>query len=277
MIPEYEAWIGKTEVFKEQLSEVNTKRLYHTLNITDSPPSSGESVFPLALLILGEPSVSPEEIGEDGHPVRGGFMPPISLKRRRFAGGEYEFHQPLRVGDEVRVTWCITDIIRKNGSSGELIFVNIRRDFHAMEVLCATEIRKIVYTDSDPKVRPIDDPEMNGEWVEEMHSDPLQLFRFSALTFNCHRIHYDRPYATEVEGYPGLVVHGPLLATLLSLFASRKSGSELKRFRFSGKRPVFDLHDFTLTGDINGNDTAKLRVLDYQSQLAVTAEAEFIP
>ena len=276
MIPEYEAWIGKTEVFKEQLSEVNTTRLYHTLNITDNPPSSGESVFPLALLILGEPSVSPEEIGEDGHPVRGGFMPPISLKRRMFSGGEYEFHQPLRVGDEVRVTWCITDIIRKNGSSGELIFVNIRRDFHAMEVLCATEIRKIVYTDSDPKVRPIDDPEMTGEWVEEMHSDPLQLFRFSALTFNGHRIHYDRPYATEVEGYPGLVVHGPLLATWLSLFAARKSGSDLKRFRFRGKRPVFDLHDFTLTGDLNGKDTAKLRVLDYQSQLAVTAEAEFI-
>ncbi len=204
-------------------------------------------------------------------------MPPISLKRRMFAGGEYEFHQPLRVGDEVRVTWCITDIIRKNGSSGELIFVNIRRDFHAMEVLCATEIRKIVYTDSDPKVRPLDDPEMNGEWVEEMHSDPLQLFRFSALTFNGHRIHYDRPYATEVEGYPGLVVHGPLLATWLSLFAARKSGSELKRFRFRGKRPVFDLHDFTLTGDPNGKDTAKLRVLDYKSQLAVTAEAEFIP
>ena len=204
-------------------------------------------------------------------------MPPISLKRRMFAGGEYEFHQPLRVGDEVRVTWCITDIISKNGSSGELIFVNIRRDFHAMEVLCATEIRKIVYTDSDPKVRPLDDPEMNGEWVEEMHSDPLQLFRFSALTFNCHRIHYDRPYATEVEGYPGLVVHGPLLATWISLFAARKSGSELKRFRFTGKRPVFDLHDFTLTGDLNGNDSAKLRVLDYQSQLAVTAEAEFIP
>ena len=277
MIPEYEAWIGKTEVFKEQLSEVNTARLYHTLNITDNPPSSGESVFPLALLILGEPSVSPEEIGEDGHPVRGGFMPPISLKRRMFAGGEYEFHQPLRVGDEVRVTWCITDIIRKNGSGGELIFVSIRRDFHAMEVLCATEIRKIVYTDSDPKVRPIDDSEMTGEWVEEMHSDPLQLFRFAALTFNGHRIHYDRPYATEVEGYPGLVVHGPLLATWLSLFAACKSGSELKRFRFRGKRPVFDLHDFTLTGDLNGKDTAKLRVLDYKSQLAVTAEAEFIP
>jgi len=277
MIPEYEAWIGKTEVIKEQLSEVNTKRLYHTLNIADSPPSFGESVFPMALLILGEPSVSPEEIGEDGHPLRGGFMPPISLKRRMFAGGEYEFHQPLLVGDEVRVTWCITDIIRKNGSSGELVFVNIRRDFHAMEVLCATEIREIVYTDSAPKVRPLDDPGMPGEWVEEMHSDPLQLFRFSALTFNGHRIHYDRPYATEIEGYPGLVVHGPLLATLLSLFATRKSGSELKRFRFRGKRPVFDLHDFTLTGDFNGNDIAELRVLDCQSQLAVTAEAEFIP
>ena len=103
------------------------------------------------------------------------------------------------------------------------------------------------------------------------------MFRYSALTFNGHRIHYDRPYATEVEAYPGLVVHGPLLATWLSLFAARESGRELKRFRFSAKRPVFDLHHFNLTGDLSGNDSAKLRVLDHQSQLAIAAEAEFIP
>ena len=277
MNSEYNEWLGKTEVFHEQISEVNAKRLHHTLTQNGNPPSSGEAVFPLFLLTLGEPSVPPNQLGEDGHPKRGSFMPPIPLKRRMFAGAEYEFHRALRVGDEVKTTWNITDITRKNGSSGELVFINILREFHVRETLCATENRNIVFTDSDPKIRELNDPEESGEWMEEMSTNPLQLFRYSALTFNCHRIHYDRAYATQVEGYPGLVVHGPLLATWLSLFAVRKSGRELKKFRFRAKRPVFDLHHFNLTGDLSGNDAAKLRVLDHQSQLAIAAEAEFIP
>ena len=277
MNSEYNEWLGKTEVFHEQISEVNAKRLHHTLTQNVNPPSSGEAVFPLFLLTLGEPSVPPNQLGEDGHPKRGSFMPNIPLKRRMFAGAEYEFNRSLRVGDEVKTTWNITDITRKNGSSGELVFINILREFHVRETLCATENRNIVFTDSDPKIRELNDPEESGEWMEEMSTNPLQLFRYSALTFNGHRIHYDRPYATEVEAYPGLVVHGPLLATWLSLFAARKSGRELKKFRFRAKRPVFDLHHFNLTGDLSGNDAAKLRVLDHQSQLAIAAEAEFIP
>ena len=277
MISEYDTWIDKKEVFSEQLTEVNSTRLHHTLNLVGKPPSLGQPVLPLALLILGEPSVPPNQTGKDGHPSRGRFMPPIPLKRRMFAGGEYEFLQPLRVGDEVRVTWCITDITRKKGSSGELIFVNIHREYHVQKTLCTTEKRNIVYTDSDPKALPLDGPEVPGEWVEDMRTDSLQLFRYSALTFNGHRIHYDRPYATEIEGYPGLVVHGPLMATWLSLFAASKSGRELSRFGFKGKRPIFDLHNFTLTGNRRGNDSADLRVIDHQFQLAITAEAEFSP
>jgi 3-methylfumaryl-CoA hydratase len=177
----------------------------------------------------------------------------------------------------VKTTWNITDITRKNGSSGELVFINILREFHVRKTLCATENRNIVFTDSDPKIRELNNPEESGEWMEEMSTNPLQLFRYSALTFNCHRIHYDRSYATEVEGYPGLVVHGPLLATWLSLFVVRKSGRKLKKFRFRAKRPVFDLHNFNLIGDLTGKDTANIRVLDHQSQLAITAEAEFLP
>ena len=110
-----------------------------------------------------------------------------------------------------------------------------------------------------------------------MRTNSLQLFRYSALTFNGHRVHYDQPYATQVESYPGLVVHGPLLATWLSLFAERKSGRRLNKFSFIGKRPVFDLHHFTLSGENSGNDSTKLCVLDHQLQIAVTAEAEFFP
>ena len=277
MNSEYNEWLGKTEVSLEQISEVNAKRLHHTLTQNCNPPSSGEAVFPLFLLTLGEPSVPPNQLGEDGHPKRGSFMPTIPLKRRMFAGAEYEFNRALRVGDEVKTTWNITDITRKNGSSGELVFINILREFHVRETLCATENRNIVFTDSDPKIRELNDPEESGEWMEEMSTNPLQLFRYSALTFNGHRIHYDLAYATEVEGYPGIVVHGPLLATWLSLFVARKSGRKLKKFRFRAKRPVFDVHHFNLTGDLSGKDAAKLRVLDHQLQLAVSAEAEFVP
>lgn len=277
MIPDYNSWIGKKEVFTDQLTEINSTRLHYTLNLSGKPPSYGEPVFPLALLMLGEPSVPPNDVGIDGHPARGEFMPPVPLKRRMFAGGDYEFHRPLRVGDVVSVSWKTTDITHKNGKSGDLVFVNILREFSVKGILCATENRKIVYTDSDPKSRTPTNPEKSGKWFEQMNTNPLQLFRYSALTFNGHRVHYDFPYATEVEGYPGLVIHGPLLATWLSLFAERKSGLKLKKFSFRGKQPIFEINNFTLNGNSNGNNSAELQVLDHKFQLAVTAEAEFFP
>ena len=273
--PEYASWINKEEIYVDQLTEVNINRLYYTLNLPRKPPTFGEPVFPLALLILGEPSVRPENLGEDGHPARGGFMPPVSLKRRMFAGGDYEFFQTLNVGDKVHVSWKISDITSKTGSSGELIFVDILREFKVNQQLCAKENRHIVYTDSKPKTGQTDEAEIPGEWTEKINTNVVQLFRYSALTFNGHRIHYDRKYATEVEGYPGLVVHGPLMATLLSLFAERNSGRQLRKYSFKGKRPVFDSDDFSLTGSFSGRDSAKLRVLDHMSQLSMTADAVF--
>ena len=274
--PEYASWINKEEIYFDQLTEVNINRLHYTLNLSGHPPSLGEPVFPLVLLILGEPSVRPEELGEDGHPARGGFMPPVPLKRRMFAGGDYEFFQPMNVGEKVNVSWKITDITSKTGSSGELVFVDILRQFKVNQQLCANEKRHIVYTDSKPKTGQKDKTEITGEWKEKINTNAVQLFRYSALTFNGHRIHYDRKYATEVEGYPGLVVHGPLLATMLSLFAERQTERKLRKFSFRGKRPVFDLNGFTLTGSFSGKDSAELRVLDHQSQLSMSAEAEFV-
>ena len=273
---EYSSWINKKEIYVDQLTEVNINRLYYTLNLPGKPPTFGEPVFPLALLILGEPSVRPENLGEDGHPARGGFMPPVPLKRRMFAGGDYEFFQTLNVGDKVHVSWKISDITRKTGSSGELVFVDILREFKVNKQLCATEKRHIVYTDSKPKTGQTDEAEIPGKWTEKINTNAVQLFRYSALTFNGHRIHYDRKYATEVERYPDLVVHGPLMATMLSLFAERQTGRKLRKFSFRGKRPVFDLDAFNLTGSFSGRDSAELRVLNNQSQLSMSAEAEFL-
>ena len=159
---------------------------------------------------------------------------------------------------------------------GELVFVDILREFKVNKQLCATEKRHIVYTDSKPKTGQTDEAEIPGEWTEKINTNAVQLFRYSALTFNGHRIHYDRKYATEVEGYPGLVVHGPLLATMLSLFAERNSGRQLRKYSFKGKRPVFDSDDFSLTGSFSGRDSAELRVLDHMSQLSMTADAVFL-
>lgn len=273
---EYASWINKEEIYFDQLTEVNISRLHYTLNLSGNPPTLGEPVFPLALLTLGEPSVRPDELGEDGHPARGSFMPPVPLKRRMFAGGDYEFFQPLNVGEKIHVSWKITDISSKTGYSGELVFVDILRQFKVNQQLCATEKRHIVYTDSKPKIGQTDEAEIPGVWKEKINTNAVQLFRYSALTFNGHRIHYDRTYATEVEGYPGLVVHGPLMATMLSLFAERQSGRKLHKFSFRGKRPIFDLDGFTLTGSFSGRDSAELRVLDHQSQLSMSAEAEFL-
>tara|TARA_B100000686_G_scaffold333072_1_gene398573 strand:+ start:374 stop:1207 length:834 start_codon:yes stop_codon:yes gene_type:complete len=274
--PEYSSWINKEEIYFDKLTEVNINRLYYTLNLPGNPPTLGNPVFPLSLLILGEPSVRPDELGEDGHPERGGFMPPVPLKRRMFAGGDYRFFQPLNVGDNVNVSWKITDISLKTGSSGELVFVNILKTFIVNQKVCATENRHIVYTDSKPKTGQTDEIETPGEWEETIYTNSIQLFRYSALTFNGHRIHYDRTYATELEGYPGLVIQGPLLATMLSLFAERHTGRKLSKFSFRGKRPVFDLNGFTLTGGFSGKDSAEFRVLDHKSQLSMSAEAEFL-
>ncbi len=272
----FESWINKEEKYIEELTEVNINRLHNTLNLAGDPPSKGEPVFPMALLILGEPSVRHEELGEDGHPSRGKFMPPVKLKRRMFAGGDYEFFKPLNVGDKVQVSWKITDITNKIGSSGELIFVEILRQFKVNNQLCANEKRHIVYTDSKPTIENNDEKEIQGEWNEIIYTNSTQLFRYSALTFNGHRIHYDRVYSTELEGYPGLVVHGPLLATMLSLFAEKKTGRKLCKFSFRGKSPVFDLNFFTLTGSFSGKDSAEFRVLNHYSQLSMSAEAAFL-
>ena len=203
-------------------------------------------------------------------------MPPVPLKRRMFAGGDYEFFQPLNVGEKVHISWEITDITSKTGNSGELVFVDILRQFKVNQQLRATEKRHIVYTDSKPKTGKTEETEILGEWKEKIKTNAVQLFRYSALTFNGHRIHYDRKYATEVERYPDIVVHGPLMATMLSLFAERQTGRKLRKFNFRGKRPVFDLNGFTLTGSFSGKDSAELRILDHQSQLSMSAEAEFL-
>jgi 3-methylfumaryl-CoA hydratase len=220
------------------------------------------------------------EIGSDGHARRGGFLPPVPLPRRMWAGGHFEFHAPLRIGDEVTRDSCITDVANKAGRSGELVFVTVRHQIRGGRGPLLTEHHHIVYRDlprpgdSPPPPRP--EPVI-PTFSRDIVPDPVLLFRYSALTFNGHRIHYDRDYATRVEGYPGLVVHGPLVATLLlDLLRRERPPARLRHFEFQALRPLFDIHPFTVCGRDEGAHGFALWARDHEGALAMTARATLV-
>jgi hydroxyacyl-ACP dehydratase HTD2-like protein with hotdog domain len=200
--------------------------------------------------------VPPDRIGPDGHPKRGGFLPPVlDLPRRMWAGGRLAFHAPLRTDDRVRRTSTITAVSEKSGGAGRLVFVTVR---HVVEGPAGTAIEEeqdIVYRGAEgAAVKPAPAaPDWPGAARRDVVPDPVMLFRYSALTGNGHRIHYDHPYVTQVEGYPGLVVHGPLQATLMAALAGQAApGRALRRFAFRGKRPCFDGRALTVLARRDG-------------------------
>jgi 3-methylfumaryl-CoA hydratase len=205
---------------------------------------------------LAQPVAPMSELGTDGHPARGGFLPPVPLPRRMWAGGELEFIDSLRVGDEAKRTSRISDISVKSGSTGTLCFVAVEHLITTPRGIAIRERQDIVYRDvtggasAPPKAPP---PPPVAKHRETHVSDPVLLFRYSALTFNGHRIHYDRDYVTKVEGYPGLIFHGPLQAALIVEFAARLNGGKPpKKFSYRGLQPLFEGGAFS----VNANDNA---------------------
>ncbi|MGB3389691.1 MAG: MaoC family dehydratase N-terminal domain-containing protein [Pseudaminobacter sp.] len=234
-------WIGRIETATDIVSERLVTGFQATLG--EGPLRPGD-IAPLAIhWCLAPAMVPPDKAGRDGHPAKGGFLPPVSLPRRMWAGGSLRFHDALRVGDEVTRVSRIAEVTAKTGRSGQLCFVSVEHEFRTGRSLAIMERQDIVYRDS--QVHPSQAKgEATGapapEWQHSVRADTLLLFRYSALTFNGHRIHYDHPYATGVEGYPGLVVHGPLQATLLLQFAARIRGECPQEFSYRGLRPMFD-------------------------------------
>lgn len=182
------------------------------------------------------------ELGRDGHPARGGLIPDMGLPRRMWAGGRLAFHAPLRAGIPARKVTTVEGIARKEGRSGPLAFVTLRHEIAQRGVPCVSEWQDIVYrADPAPGAAAPDPPRApaRAEVEERRRFSPTLLFRYSALTFNGHRIHYDLDYCREVEGYPGLVVHGPLLAQYLMLAAP----VPLRVFRFRATAPLFHFEE----------------------------------
>jgi len=270
-------WLGRTEQRTDEVTAMPLAALAATLDREDPSPGPGFEVPPLWHWLYFATVARQSELGPDGHPKRGGFLPPVALPRRMFAGGRLEFLQPLRVGDRITRTSKVTRVDGKQGRSGALVFVTVRHEFAVGGELAMTEEHDIVYRDSpQPGARAAEpQPAPAGEtFAREIAPEPVLLFRYSALTFNGHRIHYDRSYVTEVERYPGLIVHGPLIATLLlDVLRRYVPEARVRRFSFRAVRPLFDIHQFTVCGRPDGERNYQLWARDHEGALAMEASA----
>ena len=249
------AWVGRSEQVQDQLGAAPLLGLAATLDRDDPAPAPGTALPPLAHWLYFLPHARQSQLGPDGHARRGGFLPPVPLPRRMWAGGRlrWEPGNPLRVGDAARRVSRIESVTHKQGRSGEMVFVLVRHELHNAQGLALTEEQDLVYRAAAQTGEPAPPPtaaDTAAAWRREVTPDDVLLFRYSALTFNGHRIHYDRRYVTEVEGYPGLVVHGPLLATLLTDLVRRHvpPGAHIARFEFRAVRPTFDGHPLFVNG-----------------------------
>ena len=266
-------WIGREQTLTDTIDPVAVHRMELTL---DREPrlAIGDPLPPVWHPLTFIEAAPHSGLGPDGHPARGGFLPPVALPRRMWAGSRLTYDAPLRIGAHATKTSTIEDVVVKEGGSGTLCFVTIEHRVHADGAHCFTEAQDLVYRD-DPApgaARPTPKPAPDdADHSETITPSEVQLFRYSALTFNGHRIHYDRRYANEVEGYDGLVVHGPLTASLLADLAVRVGG-ELTTFSFRGVSPLIDTAPFTIHARTE-DDGTRLWAANPTGGLAMTATA----
>jgi 3-methylfumaryl-CoA hydratase len=261
-IDSLQTWVGNTETHTDQITPVPVAALSAALDRNDPFPRPGDPLPPFWHRLYFLTICRQSELGPDGHTRRGGFLPPVPLPRRMFAGGRMQFLNPLRIGDNVQRVSRIADVKVKSGRTGPLVFVVLRHEISNDAGLAIVEEQDIVYRgNSEPGAKP---PEgepapRDAMWSQEIHPDPVLLFRYSALIFVGHRIHYDRPYVTGVEGYPGLLVHGPLIATfLMELLRNNLPGAAVKSFSFRVGKPLYDTAPFKVQGRILDDGNVKL-------------------
>ena len=278
-IDNWRRWIGRTESDRDEIDLLRARAMQATL---DDPGQLLEVGDPLPHLWhwLYFWGLAPHAtLGPDGHAARGEFLPPVHLPRRMWAGGRFTFIKPLKVGGTASRQSKIADIQQKKGASGQLIFVTIEHEIADEQGPCISEVQELVFREAP---RPGEKPERGDRapvvlpWRKLVTPDPLLLFRYSALTFNGHRIHYDLKYTTEEEHYPGLVVHGPLLATLMmELVREKVEDRPITGFVYRALHPVFDTGQFSVGGR-NGKDgnSAELWIADSHGTLAMQARAD---
>lgn len=274
---QFEAWIGRTETVEDDIALAPALSAAATLDDSVTPLARGLALPPLWHWFYFLPKAPQSRLGADGHPERGGFMPPIPFPRRMFAGSRLRFHRPLRIGRSASREGVIRNVELKSGRTGSLAFVTVGYSYRQDDVLCIEEEQDIVYREPGKPVPAPPQVELppvaRGAWSRVVTPDTRLLFRFSALTFNAHRIHYDRPYAMSEEGYPGLVVHGPLTAVLLIELVRHSTPRRILGFAFRGLAPIFDLAPFRLVG-MASDSKVELEAQGPDGKTAMSASAE---
>lgn len=252
-----EDWIGKQESCVDRIDPSHAGRIAAML---DRPfPQAGDELSALWHWAFFQIPVPPSGTGPDGHIAPGGFLPKSEGNTRMWAGGRVNFHRPLTIGDSAQRQSSIKAVNEKTGRSGKLLFVTVEHEYRQNGELCLSEEQDIVYKAPAKPRLSLDKPVEDAQWSQPVEPSPLLLFRYSAVTFNGHRIHYDHPYTTEVEGYPDLVVHGPLIATLMvQAFVDANPGLKPVRLSYRGLRPLTVNKSFRVEGRIDGDGQAKL-------------------
>ncbi len=276
-LQDFTEWMGRSIASSDRITAAPVHALRATLDLPPSSVEGSELHLPWHWLYFSSPARA-GEIDVDGHPKRGGFLPPVPLPRRMWAGGRLEVKRGLIVGEEATRKSTIKTVAVKEGRSGTLVFVTVLHEISDRQGLAITEEQDLVYRDAPPAnavpARLVPHGEI-GTHSRQVIPDPVLLFRYSALTFNGHRIHYDRDYATAVEGYPGLVVHGPLIATLLLDLLQRKLPEvRVRHFSFKAVSPLIDIDPFSLHMKSDDDGRMKLWALNHEGALAMSAEAQ---
>jgi 3-methylfumaryl-CoA hydratase len=274
---DWQAWVGRKETVRERIAQERVAALAATLGVDGEFPDGG-LLPPGWHWIFFNPFVPRQGLGVDGHPKRGGFLPPVSLPRRMWAGGRLTYDKPLTIGREAARESTIKKVEVKSGRAGKLVFVTVSHVFDCGDGPCITEEQDIVYREAALPGTPAPAPSpapTDAAWSEEVRPDTVLLFRYSALTSNGHRIHYDQEYARQEENYPDLVVHGPLTATLLQAFAARHAGKSLRTFEFRGMSPLFVTNPFKLEGKQAEGGALDLWTSGPNGGLATRASAGF--
>lgn len=268
-------WIGREESAAEILTPDLVLRFNAMLD-REGDTSPGAPAPAMIHYCLCQPAAPTATLGEDGHPPRGGFMPPVPLQRRMWAGGTLDFTGDIRIGETVTRVSHIRDVTMKEGRSGVLCFVTLDHVYTSDGRPALTERQNIVYREpaAEARTKAAPEPAPAGEHTRRVTPTPPLLFRYSALTYNGHRIHYDAPYTREVEGYPGLVVHGPLQATLLAHHAQDIRGARPSHFSVRALTPVFDVADFTVNAAA-GDDGLRLWTATVGGPVAMEAHARW--
>jgi 3-methylfumaryl-CoA hydratase len=248
-----------------------------TLN-HDTPSAAGDALAPLWHWIFFRPTVAQALIADDGHPKKGDFLPDLGLPRRMWAGGRLRFLAPVTIGSDIARESRILNVSEKHGKTGKLGFVTVGHQIRCAGALAIDEEHDIVYREAPvpgaPAPAPVAAPE-NAQWHIETIPNEVLLFRYSALTFNAHRIHYDKPYVTQTEGYPNLVVHGPLIATLLmDLLRRQRPDATVLDFSFKAVRPSFVGNALHLCGQPSADGkSVELWSKDHEGWLTMSARA----